>query len=189
MTLPVYTPTPFETDGSNADAEEGFGAVATTTDANFAKVNTYMTTRQDPVFVRSYATGSFYNYSMPASTWFTIPAGSFPPLNIVIPTRPAGLLVTLGATMYHNVGDNYYFFAASFQLSGGTTAVVDHNEVRLIAGRSTICSSVSFFAPPNTLTPGGTVTVTPIALHNGAAGNYGTEVQLAWGELHAVALL
>ena len=189
MTLPAYTPTPFETDAGNADAEETFDGVADVTDANFAKVTTYTATRRDPLFWRSYQLQSIANYNWPSGS-FNIPPAYWAPIGAVIPTRPAGLLITIGAQLYHNTTDQAQFLQLSVVVSGATNVAIDAQACRIICARSTVISSVSWFIPGPNLTPGGTVTITPNAYFAGPPGNvYGNEVQIVWGELHAVALL
>lgn len=157
MTLPIaFTPTPADVGTDNADAEDAFTQVATVTNANFAKVNTYLRA-QIPVFGQTVQTGTITTGT--AGVWVTVGA-NWPALAITLPARVQSVMITIGATMDSWSALN--FIGASFELTGATSIPSGRqDERRILVQDGRIETSRTLTYPGSSFTGGGVLTVTP----------------------------
>lgn len=177
MTLPiVFTATPHDATTDNADAADAFGQVATTTAANFEKINAHLVARR-PSF------GTTKLGVTPTLTadavWHDFPSG-WDPLILAVPAKPAHMLISIGAFVaFDMVSTSIY---VSFRVSGAGAYAHDVSYTAVGGRVAGVCLSRSAIIPASYLTPGTNVTVTPQYMCNGTGS-------IANGALNGIALV
>lgn len=158
MTLPIpFTPTPHDGNASPADAFDSYGDVANTTTANFEKINQYFRAYL-PVVAVTNQTATAVTYA--AGAWTDFPSASWPPLTIVMPMRPTGLVIGIGAMV--EMRQDWFYLHVSCRLSGATTWPTGDESLRAVTKQGGMVGAGRITTiPGNYFTPGGTVTITP----------------------------
>jgi hypothetical protein len=185
MTLPIaFTATPHDLAGDNADAADAFGQVATTTDANFNKINAFMQA-QIPLIGQSVMAGTFPGGTVAVTNAWTAFGGAvWPAVTLTPPVRCQGLLVGLGAFIEQLSADGRWV-GVSWQITGGSS--YDNNrphKVMLIANGHIGVSRFNVI-PASELT-GGSITLTPWYKVNGTTD--GADLYISQGVLTVLAL-
>lgn len=185
MTLPIaFTPTPTDTDLDPADIELADNPVTTTTDANFAKINTFLRAQKPKIgqtIQAAYLTGT-----LPVGVWTDFSGAMWPALTMTLPARPQALMVCIGGFIECTISDGRWI-AISWRITGGTTYPNDVTEL----GKRAILHSYELIGTSrvntihlNNLTPNGVITITPCFYINGT----GSAIQVLGGSLQALAL-
>lgn len=188
MTLPIdFAPTPVTENHDPADAEDAFGDVATTTDANFAKINTFL--RGDVAAVYASTQTTALTQPVTGRAFTAYPPEHWAPLSVQVPLRCSGLMIGVGARGLCDGGLAPGWLGVSFNVTGATSWVVNPAfRMLLVAGQWLSCG-VSACIRGDELTPGGTVTITPTYYWESDNGSPGSGMQEYYGHLWALAFV
>lgn len=183
MTLPIpFVTTPVADSAEPADAEDSFGSTATTTDANFEKINAFLRAEVYQV-ATSDQTGEPETYTTNAWTAFT--SDLWAPISVMLPTRCTGLMIGVGARMYHDDPESASRLYLSFAITGAVTYSLNEHYRCMLADKQWLSGSVVVTLTGSELTPGGTVIITPNYFLEATGADPG--VATAYGHLWAIA--
>lgn len=185
MSSPIaFTPTPKDALNDNADAQDYWGQVATTTDANFEKINAWWRGNVPKVY-RSLYNSSPASYALNAYTDY--PNANWAALTVPIPTAVSVVLIFCGASVNYT-GPVGTWFTTACRVSGATSFVIASEATRVMAyGDNRQVHTPMTAIPAAQLTPGGNLVITPQYFNaTGSATALGSSVSA--GHLSAIVL-
>ena len=176
MTGPIaFTSTPFPLLPDVCDGVDAFSDTATTTDANFAKVNTYFGGRGSAsTFMQ--APMNYGNTNLNGTGEMVYSAAQWPALTFTVPTGCLGVLLALHVGITANDSTNTLVSVYPQITGAGLRVPIDARMLEVMATGAFFCGTRTLLITGVDLVVGGQVSLRPVLTWTGATGVGSTSV-------------
>jgi hypothetical protein len=168
-----------------ADAQSSWSALASTTDQNFALINSWLTNGHPwPAVWHTRLTGQF---NPPSQTDWTDVGATWPPISFPIPQGIRALLIIMSAQLETNPAKMNYVAVGAEMSDPGFTAVAPPEWTEVSSSGTRVGLSRWLVWPTGGMAVGQTATLTPVYRQTGVMTPINAHITV--GDLYAIVLV